>query len=632
MSRHRIIVGQFGLGALLMLAGSTNAQMHTPPPDPKQVYSPYPEQTFPDTVYFGDTHLHTSYSVDAGMAGNRVGPEDAYRFALGYEVTSSTGLRAKLKRPLDFLVIADHAENLGLAPLIDKSDPSVMNNPTAKRYHDMVKAGNGYDAFIDWLSYQGRAEDPIKDPSMARTGWSEILEMAQKYNQPGRFTAIIGFEWTSNIDGNNLHRNVLFRGDSTKASHIVPYSQYDSRDPEDLWAWMAAYEKETGDKVLAIPHNGNLSNGMMFADVMQKTGTPLDADYAARRSAWEPVVEIIQPKGSGESHPFLSPNDEFANFALIDTTNLNGTKAKTNDMYQYEYAREALKNGLAYEDTLGKNPFKFGMIGSTDAHGGLASSEENNWFGKANIVEPSPERWKDVLIQSPVDDSLSITALKLNASGLAAVWARDNTREALWDAFKRREVYATSGTRIRVRVFGGYDYEQKDLYNSNFAEHGYAHGVPMGGDLSRAPAGKAPSFLVHAIRDPDGANLDRIQVIKGWLDANGKTHERIYDISVSGDRQIGADGRARQPVGNTVDIDEASYDNSIGAATLGGYWKDPEFDPAQRAFYYVRVLEIPTPTFLAYDRKFYKLKDVMPRDAAYVSQERAITSPIWYTP
>jgi len=629
MNRRAVLFGQL---ASLALASPAMAQMHTPPMDPKQVYSPYPEQNFPNTVYFGDTHLHTSYSVDAGMAGNKVGPEDAYRFALGYEVTSSTGLRAKLKRPLDFLVIADHAENLGLAPLIEKSDPTVLNNPQGKRYYDMVKAGKGYDAFIDWLSYQGRAEDPIKDPTMARTGWNEILDMAEKYNQPGRFTAIIGFEWTTNIEGNNLHRNVLFRGSKKTASTIVPYSQYDSRDPEDLWAWMAAYEKNTGDKLLAIPHNGNLSNGMMFAETTLTTKKPLDADYATRRSAWEPVVEIIQPKGSGEAHPFLSPNDEFANFALIDGTNLNGTAPKTKDMYQYEYAREALKRGLAYEDKLGTNPFKFGMIGSTDAHGGLASSEENNWFGKANIVEPSPERWKDVLIKSPVDDKLSITALKLNASGLAAVWARENTREALWDAFKRREVYATSGTRIRVRVFGGFDFDQKDLYNSNFAEQGYARGVPMGGDLSGAPAGKAPGFVVRAIRDPDGANLDRIQVIKGWVDADGKTHERIYDVAVSGNRTIGADGRARQPVGNSVNVDEASYDNSIGAATLGGFWKDPEFNPGQRAFYYFRVIEIPTPTFLAYDRKFYELKDVMPKDATYFSQERAVTSPIWYTP
>ncbi|MBZ2168642.1 DUF3604 domain-containing protein [Marinobacter sp. F4216] len=358
----------------------------------------------------------------------------------------------------------------------------------------------------------------------------------------------------------------------------------------------------------------------------------MDADYADRRSEWEPIVEVIQPKGYGEAHPFLSPNDEFADFALIDGTNLNGTEAKTDDMLQYEYAREALKRGLAYEEELGENPFKFGMIGSTDAHGGLASTEENNWFGKANIVEPSPERWKDVLIKSPVDDSLSISALNLNASGLAAVWARENTREAIWDAFKRREVYATSGTRIRVRVFGGFDFTEDDLYKSNLAEHAYELGVPMGGDLSEAPAGKSPGFLVRALRDPDGANLDRIQVIKGWLDAEGKTQERIYDIAVSGDRTVNNQGRAEEPVGNTVDVDDASYDNSIGSATLGAYWEDPDFDPDRRAFYYVRVIEIPTPTFLAYDRKFYGLKDEMPEDATYVSQERAITSPIWYTP
>lgn len=363
----------------------------------------------------------------------------------------------------------------------------------------------------------------------------------------------------------------------------------------------------------------------------QTSKEPLDSDYADLRRRWEPVAEIIQPKGSGEAHPFLSPNDEFADFALIDGTNLNGTEAKTDDMYQFEYAREALKRGLAYEGSLGSNPFKFGMIGSTDAHGGLASTEENNWFGKANIVEPSPERWKDVLIKSPLDDSLSITALKLNASGLAAVWARENTREALWEAFARREVFATSGTRIRVRVFGGFEFKAEDLYKSSFAEHGYELGVPMGGDLAKAPQGSAPALLVQAMRDPEGANLDRIQVIKGWLDGDGKIHEQIYDVAVSGDRKIGADGRAREAVGNSVNVDEAIYDNSIGAPVLGAYWQDPDFDPGLRAFYYVRVIEIPTPTFLAYDRKFYDVKE-MPSDATLTSQERAITSPIWYTP
>lgn len=594
-------------------------------------YSSSVGQEFPDQLLFGDTHLHTSYSVDAGMGGNTLGPEDAYRFAMGQEVVSTTGLKAKLKRPLDFLVVADHAENLGLAPLINRADPILIANPGGRKYYDLIQSGKRIEAFLDWLQHQGIAKDPIDDPAMIASAWKDITDIADAYNKPGYFSAIIGFEWTSNADGNNLHRNVLFRGDAARAQQAVPFSAYDSSNPEDLWDWMAAYEQQSGDQVLAIPHNGNLSNGLMFAPVKLGSDVPLDEDYARRRQRWEPVVEVVQGKGTGEAHPYLSPDDEFADFSLIDNSNLIRTKAKTPDMLAYEYARSALKNGLVWQQRLGVNPFQFGMIGSSDAHGSLATAEEGSWFGKASVVEPSADRWQYTLIKSMVDPDLSMYAKDLNASGVAAVWARDNSRESIWDAFKRREVYATSGSRIRVRVFGGFGFDERDLHRSDYVEHGYATGVPMGGKLSAAASGQVPTFLVYAQRDPDGANLDRLQLIKGWLDDKGQTHERIYDLAVSGKRKIDRDGRAREAVGSTVDVQQASYDNSIGAPVLQSFWRDPDFDPALRAFYYIRVIEIPTPTWLAKDRAFYDIKD-MPDDLNYVTQDRAYTSPIWYSP
>jgi hypothetical protein len=593
-------------------------------------YSPYVGQYFPQRVFWGDTHLHTSYSTDAGMAGNTVGPDDAYRFAKGHPVTTSTGQTAQLKKPLDFLVIADHAENLGLAPFIERDDPTVLASPQGKKWYEMVKSGKGYDAFIEWVAQMNTGEDPIENDDMTQSAWFDIINAAEQHNQPGAFTAIIGFEWTSAPGGNNLHRNVLFREGADVAKQVLPMSLYDSEDPEDLWKWMQGVEEKTGGHLLAIPHNGNLSNGLMFDDETLKSKEPLDANYARKRSRWEPVVEVTQPKGTSEAHPYLSPDDEFADFELIDKGNLSGSEAKTKTMLKNEYAREALKRGLAYDEKLGTNPFKFGMVGSTDAHGGLASTEEENWWGKANIVEPSPERYKDVLIKSQVDPSLSIQAIDLGASGLAAVWARENTRESIWDAINRREVYGTTGGRMLVRVFGGWDFEPDEVQLPNFAAQGYARGVPMGGDLSSAPDGKAPRFLIRALRDASGANLDRIQVIKGWLDGGGNTHERIYDVACSDDRKITDEGKCEKPVGNTVDVENASYTNTIGDALLGAYWQDPDFDPSQRAFYYVRVLEIPKPRWTAYDEKFFGIK--MPQGTKMTVQDRAYTSPIWYTP
>ncbi|MBB5210953.1 DUF3604 domain-containing protein [Microbulbifer hydrolyticus] len=627
--------------AALALMGFALPSLHaqdTPAPTEEEIkeakkigYSPYPGQDFPNQVLFGETHLHTSYSTDAGMVGCTLTPEDAYRFAMGEEVTSSTGVPARLNRPLDFLVVSDHAENLGLSPAIAVSDPDLLKNAWGKKQHDLVKSGTegALQAYENWMAKNAARDNPLADmPEMMENYWKKIIEAAEKYNSPGRFTAFIGYEWTSMPDGNNIHRNIIFRDGGDKASQVLPFSQYDSFDPEDLWKWMAAYEKKTGGRLLAIPHNGNLSNGLMFDD-QTYTGDPLTEEYAKRRMKWEPIYEITQMKGDGEAHPMFSPDDEFADYETWDRGSF-GPQPKTKDMLPKEYAREAWKRGLVYEAKLGANPFKFGVIGSTDSHTALSTAEEDNYFGKVSLLEPSaaPVRFEEVVAGRPAPKGSQSYASQIGAAGIAAVWARENTREAIWDAMARKEVFATTGTRIRVRVFGGFDFSEKDLLRSDFAKNGYDKGVPMGGDLKKSD--KAPSFLVRALRDPDGANLDRIQMIKGWADAKGKTHEKVYDLAVSGGRTIGTDGRSKEPVGNTVNVEQATYDNSIGAVALDAYWKDPDFDPAQKAFYYVRVIEIPTPRWTTIDAKVFGVK--RPDNVPTTIQERAYTSPIWYTP
>jgi len=597
-------------------------------------YSPYLNRAYPDRVLWGDTHVHTSYSTDAGMIGNYLGPDEAFRFARGEIVRASAGQRAKLIRPLDFLVVADHSENLGLAPMIAESNPDLLRIPWGKAIHDLVKSGDGFGAYVMWGTQMVAREDPLEDDDLVRTVWNRIVDSAERFNDPGVFTALHGFEWTSTPEANNLHRVVIFRDDAARVRDLVPFSNYDSSDPEDLWKWLQNYQHNTGGRVLAIAHNGNLSNGLMFDD---KTlgGKPLTRDYAERRSFWEPLYEVTQIKGDGETHPSLSPNDEFADYWRWDKGNF-GLYGKKPDMLPREYARQALMRGLKYEAKLGVNPFKFGMIGSTDSHTSLATTREENSFGKATPVEPGmgQERYMQKItgIIPALDGSdPTIRHYQSLASGLAAVWSRKNTRKSIWDALKHREVYATTGTRITVRVFGGWDYDEKDVVRPDFAAHGYAGGVPMGGDLTNAPKGKAPTLMIRALRDPDGANLDRIQIVKGWLDSKGKPQERIYDVACSKGRTI-KQRRCDKTVGNTVDVKNATFTNNIGGALLAGWWEDPDFDPSDRAFYYVRVLEIPTPTWLAYDKAFYGDAIQLPKDALLVHQERAYTSPIWYTP
>jgi hypothetical protein len=390
---------------------------------------------------------------------------------------------------------------------------------------------------------------------------------------------------------------------------------------------MQAYEDKTGGSLLAIPHNGNLSNGRMF-ELKTFEGNQLTKSWAEARARWEPLFEAIQTKGQSESHPLLSPEDEFAvGYELWDRGNLNLVPKKPG-MIQYEYAREAFKNGIALEQELGANPFKYGLVSGSDAHTGLAAMEENNFFCKFVSCEPRPERWSEDALKF---GDRSVKGWEVTAAGFTGVWASENTREALWDAMKRKEVYSSSGPRMLVRFFGGYDFEPQDAATRAPAEVGYQKGVPMGGDLQPAPEGKAPTFLVAALKDPLGANLDRIQIIKGWVDAEGKTDEKIYDV-VWGDadkRKPGEDEKL-PPVGNTVDLADANWTNTIGDPELITVWKDPDFDPSQRAFYYARVLEIPTPRWPAYDAKRFDVR--MGEEVPLTTQERVFTSPIWYTP
>jgi hypothetical protein len=603
----------------------------------KPPYSPYAGRNFPTRPFFGDTHTHTSFSMDAGAFGCRLGPREAYRFGKGEEITASSGQRAKLSRPLDFMVVTDHSDGFGFFPLLSGGDPKILEDPQGRKWYDMIQSGKGADAAVDIIINFGQgtisgAILPVPGTPAYRGAWDETIKAADEANDPGRFTAFIGFEWTSNTGGNNLHRNVIFRDNGAKASLVEPFvtmKPYGSENPRDLWKWMAATEQRIGGEVLALAHNGNLSNGRMFPIIESFTGKKIDREYAENRMRWEPLYEATQIKGDGETHPFLSPNDEFANFERWDKGNLDLSEPKKPEMLEFEYARSALKNGLKMEAELGVNPYKFGLVGSTDAHTALAAAEEDNFWGKTTSSEPSATRATHPFVKNP-QTGLSIMGWETTASGYAAVWATENTREALFDAMQRRETYATTGPRMIVRFFGGWDFQTADANNRMPAKIGYTKGVPMGGDLSAAPTGKSPTFLVAALKDPIGANLDRLQVIKGWVDKDGKTQERIYDVAVSGDRKIDANGRCKTPVGDTVDVPNATWTNTIGASELITVWKDPDFDPTLRAFYYVRVIEIPTPRWTAYDAKYFDVK--MPTEVPMTTTERAYTSPIWYTP
>lgn len=597
-------------------------------------------------VYWGDSHLHSSYSADAGLLGNTLNPDQAYRFAKGEVVTSSTGLDARLNRPLDWLVLADHAENLGLIPMVQEANPVLLANPWGKRFYELFKSGDHTRAFAHWFGAANLlGKDPMPNSSLMRTFWGRMLGFSKQHNAPGTFTALLGYEWTSSVGSSNLHRVVVFADNEDRVGQVLPFSAYDSQNPEHLWDWLDNYEQQSGGRVLAISHNGNLSNGLMFDDVTF-TGEKLSPDYALRRSRWEPLYEVTQIKGDAEAHPLLSPDDEFSDYGTWDSGNF-GHAPKSDDMLPNEYAREALKRGLSYSQSLGANPFKFGLVGASDSHTSLSTTQEENFFGKAPIVEPGsfPNRWEGKMTgRGPLKpgevDSPDERAIDTLSAGLQGVWAAENTREALFDAMMRKETYATTGTRIMVRVFAGYDFDAADLKAGDLGQGGYSRGVPMGGELvdsDQTPGKRAPRLIVQAVKDPHGANLDRIQVVKGWADIEGNTYELVTDVACAdgaggsrGIHTIRGQLRCAEPVGSTVIGATATYTNTIGATRLDALWQDPNFDPSQRAFYYVRVLEIPTPRWSTYDAVRKKRK--LPSGIVVEQQDRAYTSPIWYSP
>ena len=604
-------------------------------------YSPYADKSFPTKVLFGDVHVHTGLSGDAGGGGTRLMPRDAYRFARGEQVISNTGQPVRVAQPYDFLAVADHTDGMGVITDILAGAPNIMADPYGRELNAAFNKGGkiARAATVDMIARfsQGEINEALNyqpgNPAYRAT-WEKIVQAAEDYNDPGNFTALIGFEWTSLVKGNNLHRVVLMRDGGDKATMVEPYSTtppLGSPDPRDLWKWMADWERTTGGQMLAIPHNGNLSNGWMFplVDNFDKD-KPLDEAYLKARRRWEPLVEVSQTKGDGEAHPLLSPDDDFADFETWDMGNLDVSAGKTPDMLPGEYARAALKRGLELDAATGINPFKFGMIGSSDTHTALATNAENNFFGKMANKEPRPGRSSGDEKSNP-ELGIKRKGWQTVASGVVAVWAQENTRGEIFDAMQRKETYATTGPRIRVRFFGGFEFTEEDARTRQPAVIGYGKGVPMGGDLPSTAPGRAPTFLVAAMKDPQSGNLDRIQVVKGWLDVKGKALEKVYDV-VWGDadkRERGGDGVV-PAVGNTVDRKTATWTNTIGAAELLAVWKDPDFDPSVRAFYYARVLEIPTPRWTTYDAA--RFGEEIPSGAPISIQERAYTAPIWYTP
>jgi len=597
-------------------------------------YSPYVNDSYPKNVYWGDTHLHTNLSVDVidgnNPYGNGLSPDDAYRFARGDTITAHNGTKLRRQHPLDFLVVADHAENIGLHTGLSNGDQILIQSEEGHQFYERYKAAMGDKQKLELLWGDVYKKYGLYGPVAGGNAffgsvWNEITRNADRHDDPGEFTAFIGYEYTSHDF--NLHRVVIFKDDASKAQSILPFSQIDSKNPEDLWTHLSRYEQETGGEVIAIPHNGNFSEGHMFS-VKDSKGLLLSQEYALTRSRWEPLYEVTQIKGDSETHPFLSPDDEFADFETL--TRFKSSEKKEN-LYkrQYEYARSALKLGLDQQAKLGINPFKFGMIGSSDSHTSLSSVDENNYIGKGVWVEPALHR-VTMTAYGGNETRIEIPSWKLNAAGYAAVWAEENTREALFAAMKRKETYATTGPRITVRFFGGWDYDSNDALRPDLAKVGYSKGVPMGGDLTNPPKGISPHFLIRAVKDPDGANLDRVQLIKGWHDKQGELHEKIYNIALSDGRKENKKGNI-PPIDSTVDVTDASYTNTIGAAELAVVWQDPDFNKDELAFYYVRVLEIPTPRWTAYDAKFFGVKDI-PEEVPMVTQERAYTSPIWYSP
>jgi hypothetical protein len=572
-------------------------------------------------VYFGEQHIHTAASPDAFAVGTRGTWEDAYKYALGEEITfSTTGEKIKKSTPYDFVGLTDHSEYFGVMPrLINPNDP-LSKTDFAKKLQDPNADPHDPNSAINVILGSILTSIPMPEfvsPELLRSDWARYVETANKYNQPGVFTALIAYEWTSIPNGRNMHRNVFFRDDT---GPDVPFSAFDSYHPEDLWTYQEI-QRDRGHENIAIPHNGNVSDGWMYSP-RKFLGGLIDARYAERQALNEPLTEIIQTKGSSDTHPAFSPNDEFANFEMFpNMINIGQTS-----QIKYGYVRQGLVEGMIIEEKLGHNPYKMGIVSGADSHSAYSNNEEFNFRGSHGVTDDTPKKRL-----SPVVGPAGDIAAKVGTAGTTAVWAEENTRASIFDAMKRKETYGTSGTLIRLRFFGSWDYPDDLTSDPEFVKQAYEYGVPMGQDLPAKPSStKAPTFAVWALKDPESGNLDRVQIIKGWINKWGRASEKIYDVALSDGRNVDPETGKAPPVGNTVDLENATYTNDIGDSQLSAMWTDPDFDPAVHAVYYVRVLEIPTPRWTTYDavRNNLPLLDAVPATI----QERAWSSPIWYTP
>jgi hypothetical protein len=564
-----------------------------------QYLSAESKNEYEKVLLWGDLHVHSNFSFDAYSFGNTdLGPDKAYEFAKGLPVKAPNGELAQLTTPLDFLLVSDHAEYLGLFLGLEDDDPKLSSSSLGQRWLGYFQSGNQAPISREYVQMIERQKDiELLPEEFNRSAWSKLLGFAERYNEPGVFSALIGFEWTSMIDGDNLHRVVVYRDGMTKARKMLPFSALDSPDPEDLWKFMGKYEGSTGGQVIAIPHNGNVSNGVMFSD-KRVDGSDFDKTYTALRQRWEPLYEVTQVKGDAEAHPYLSPNDEYANFETWDQGNLR-MEPKEKNMLQGEYARSALKNGLALSQKFGVNPFKFGLVGGTDTHNALSTSDDENFYGKFVDSLPSEERTSSSLGDRLWDN------WRLSASGYTAVWAEKNTRESIFDALKRKEVYATSGPRILLKFFGGWGFVNEDLDKTEFfSRTAYEKGVPMGGSLAYKNDKSKPKFIFKASKDPKGNKIEKLQIVKGWLDENGQLKEKVFTVKET--------------------LDGKGQDNFVGI------WDDPDFNINQEAFYYARVLEVPSKRWSTYDQDRFGVS-LDPEIPIYI-RERAYSSPIWFEP
>ena len=585
--------------------------------------------SYPVNLYWGDTHVHTYLSSDAFATGTTITSDQAYRFAKGERIKANGGQYASIRTPLDFIMIADHAEDLGAFAALSSTKSIIEDQKVAEQLLDQLKKLPKPSELVNAENknkFKSLQNELIQSKGLKQTKfnlsqefkrdiWSEVINEAERHYQPGKFTTFVGYEYSA-TEGGMAHRNVMFSGSPKQTGSIIPFSALESQDPEDLWKFLTKYKEESGDDVITIPHNTNLSNGQFFKNETFKN-TPFSYDYLQVRTEFEPIIEVTQFKGDSETHPLISPDDSYANFerGWFDTLNRarDDSLGVKIDKAERSHARSVLKKGLTIKKEFGVNPFKFGVIGSTDTHTGLSTAEEDNFWGKMAYEEPSQYR------------AMGMT-MNMGASGLAAVWATDNTRESIFSSIRRKEVYATTGTRISLRFFGGWSFTKTDIDKANFSEIGYQKGVPMGGDLYRISEKRPPSFLVVASKDPMEANLDRIQVIKGWQDESGLLHEKVYDLVVA-PRANKCSNKIKDNC-SLAAYTAGSYSDQDGSETLQAFWQDPEFNENEYSFYYVRVLQVPTPRWNTYDYATYGEGELKPQTI----QERAYSSPIWYRP